>query len=63
ARSGVPLKIEASNKTVSQPMLTYVKKSAIDCSYLTRGELAGRGDHVHLTDSGMRFMRLLTWPD
>ncbi|HEY2103602.1 MAG TPA: M23 family metallopeptidase [Chthoniobacterales bacterium] len=63
ARSGVPLKIEGSNKVVSQPILTFVKKSAIDCSYLTRGELAGHGEQVHLTESGMRFMRLLTWPD
>jgi murein DD-endopeptidase MepM/ murein hydrolase activator NlpD len=63
ARSGVPLKIEGSNEVVSQPTLTFVKKSAIDCSYLTRGELAGRGEHARLTESGMRFMKLLTWPD
>lgn len=63
ARSGVPLKIEGRAEVISQPTLTFVKKSAIDCSYLTRGELAGRGEHAHLTESGMRFMRLLTWPD
>jgi murein DD-endopeptidase MepM/ murein hydrolase activator NlpD len=63
ARSGVPLEIEARSEPVSQPTLTYVKKSAIDCAYLTRGELAGRGDHAHLTENGMRLMRLLIWPE
>ena len=63
ARSGVPLQIEARNESVTQPTLTYVKKSAIDCAYLTRGELAGRGDHAHLTESGIRLMQLLTWPE
>jgi len=63
ARSGVPLQIEARSEPVSQPTLTYVKKSAIDCAYLTRGELAGRGDHAHLTENGIGLMRLLTWPE
>src|SRR5207249_7290319 len=35
ARSGVPLKIEPSDKRVTQPELTYVKNSSIDYSYLT----------------------------
>lgn len=63
ARSGVPLKIEGRAEAVSQPTLTYVKSSDIDSAYLTRGEVAGRGDHAHLTKNGMRFMQLLTWPD
>jgi murein DD-endopeptidase MepM/ murein hydrolase activator NlpD len=63
ARSGVPLQIEARREIVRQPTLTYVKKSAIDCAYLTRGELAGRGERAHLTENGMRLMRLLTWPE
>src|SRR5438067_11468520 len=33
-RSGVPLKIEASDNPVTQPELSYVKKSSTDCSYL-----------------------------
>jgi Membrane proteins related to metalloendopeptidases len=63
ARSGVPLRIEGRGQAVSRPTLTYVKPSNIDCAYLTRDELAGRGDHVHLTENGMRFMQLLTWPE
>ena len=63
ARSGVPLSIEGRGGPISQPTLTFVKKSAIDCAYLTRDQLAGRGEHAHLTESGIRFMRLLTWPE
>jgi hypothetical protein len=63
ARSGVPLQIEARSEPVAQPTLTYVKKTSINCDYLTRGELAGIGEHAHLTESGMRHMQLLTWPD
>ena len=63
AGSGVPLSIEGRGYSVSQPTLTFAKKSAIDSAYLTRDQLAGRGEHAHLTESGMRFMRLLTWPD
>ncbi len=62
-RAGVPLKIEPSDKRVSQPELTYVKKTAIDCSLLTRGEMTGRGQRAALTEYGQQLMRLLTYPD
>jgi murein DD-endopeptidase MepM/ murein hydrolase activator NlpD len=63
ARSGLPLKIEPSDKEVSQPELTYLKKRSIDYSFLTRGEIAGRGKRVHLTDYGHALMQLLIYPD
>ena len=63
ARSGLPLKIEPSSQRVSQPQLSYVKKSSIDYSVLTQGELGGRGDKAHLSKKGEDFMRLLIWPD
>ena len=63
AQSGLPLKIAPSAKQVAQPELTYVKKSSIDYFYLTHGEVAGRGQKGHLTESGQRLMRLLIWPD
>jgi len=62
ARSGVPLRIEPSDKKVSQPELTYVKPSRADYSLLTRGEIAGRDQNAHLTDYGRQLMRLLTYP-
>jgi murein DD-endopeptidase MepM/ murein hydrolase activator NlpD len=63
ARSGVPLRIEPSDRQVAQPGLSYVKKSAAECSYLTRDIVAGRGENAHLTNYGAQLMRLLVWPD
>jgi len=63
AGSGVPVKIEPSPTAVSQPEITWVKKTNVDCSYLTREDVAGRGKSAHLTDAGKRLMRLLTFPD
>jgi murein DD-endopeptidase MepM/ murein hydrolase activator NlpD len=63
ARSGVPLKIEPSDRHVAQPELSYVKKSSADCSYLTRDIVSGRGATAHLTNYGAQLMRLLIWPD
>src|SRR6266705_3466785 len=58
ARSGLPLKIEPSDKHVTQPELSYVEKSAIDYSYLTRDEISGSGQSAHLSEYGRRLMRL-----
>jgi murein DD-endopeptidase MepM/ murein hydrolase activator NlpD len=63
ARSGVPLKIEPSDKHVTQPELSYVKKSSIDYSHLTRDIVAGHEGNAHLTNYGSQLMRLLTYPD
>ena len=63
ASSGVPLEIVASDKHVSQPELSYVKKSAIDSSQLTRDIVSGREGNAHLTNYGRQLMRLLTYPD
>ncbi|HEY2799454.1 MAG TPA: M23 family metallopeptidase [Chthoniobacterales bacterium] len=62
-RSGLPLRLVPSNKSVSQAEVSYTMPNAIDCRYLMRGDVAGRGDHAHLTDNGRRLMRLLTFPD
>lgn len=62
-RSGLPLRLTPSGQAVSEPVLSFVKTSPIDCRYLTRGDLAGRGGNAHLTDSGKSLMRLLTFPD
>jgi murein DD-endopeptidase MepM/ murein hydrolase activator NlpD len=63
ARSGLPLKIEPSDKSVTQPELSYIEKSSIDYSYLARDAISGRGASGHLTDYGRQLMRLLTYPD
>jgi murein DD-endopeptidase MepM/ murein hydrolase activator NlpD len=63
ARSGVPLRIEPSDKRVTQPELSYVKSRSAECSYLTRDVVSGRGANAHLTNYGAQLMRLLIWPD
>jgi murein DD-endopeptidase MepM/ murein hydrolase activator NlpD len=63
ARSGLPLKIEPSDKHVTQPELSHFEKSSIDYSYLTRDEISGRAETAHLTEYGRRLMQLLIWPD
>jgi murein DD-endopeptidase MepM/ murein hydrolase activator NlpD len=63
AASGVPLQISSREEVVTDPELTFVKKSNVDYSYLTRGVVEGRGEHARLSENGMRLMRLLTWPD
>jgi murein DD-endopeptidase MepM/ murein hydrolase activator NlpD len=62
ARSGVPLKIEPSDRRVTQPEVTFVKKSSIDYSHLTRDIVSGREGNAHLTNYGSQLMRLLIWP-
>jgi murein DD-endopeptidase MepM/ murein hydrolase activator NlpD len=63
ARSGVPLKIEPSDKRVMQPALSYVKKSSTDYSHLTRDIVSGYEGNAHLTNYGSQLMRLLIYPD
>jgi Membrane proteins related to metalloendopeptidases len=63
AQSGVPLRIESSDKNVTQPELSYVKTKSVDYSYLTRDIISGHGANAHLTDYGRQLMRLLIWPD
>ena len=63
AQSGVPLRIESSDKNATQPELSYVKKSSVDYSHLTRDIISGHGANARLTDYGSQLMRLLIWPD
>jgi hypothetical protein len=63
ARSGVPLKIEPTDRRVTQPEVGYVKNSATDSSYLTRDVLSGRGANAHLSGYGAQLMQLLIWPN
>jgi murein DD-endopeptidase MepM/ murein hydrolase activator NlpD len=62
-RAGVPLQIEPSDKKVTEPELSYVKKSPIDYKLQTRDMVAGRGGRGTLTQFGKQLMRLLIFPD
>src|ERR1700746_729583 len=63
AGSGVPLRIEPTDRRVTQPEVSYVKNSAADSSYLTRDVLSGRGANARLSGYGAQLMRLLIWPN
>ncbi len=63
ARSGVPLRIESSDRHVTQPELSYVKKSSSDYSHLTRDVISGHAANAQLTGYGQQLMRLLIYPD
>jgi hypothetical protein len=63
ARSGVPLRIEPTDRRITQPEVSYVKNSSAECSYLTRDMVSGRGPNAHLTNYGAQLMRLLIWPN
>jgi hypothetical protein len=63
ASSGVPLRIESSDKRVAQPEVSYIKSSSSEYSYLTRDIVSGRGANAHLTNYGSQMMHLLIWPN
>lgn len=62
-QAGMPLKIEPSAKSVRAPELSYVKKGPVDYGSLTRGVVGGHGENARLTESGMRLMLLLIYPN
>ena len=62
-RAGVPLKIQASAKSVAEPELSYLKPGGTDARLLTNERVTGRGEDARLTEKGKQFMRLLVWPD
>jgi len=63
ARSGLPLRIEPSERKVKEPAVVYVKSSSLNASYLTNGVATGPTSHAQLTEYGQQMMRLLIWPD
>ena len=62
SQSGVPLEVQAADGAVQAPVVSYVAKGG-NYSAMTRGIVGGSGGNAQLTETGMRLMRLLTWPD
>lgn len=62
-RAGVPLQIQPGDKKVTEPELSYVKKSPVDYKLQTRDMVTGRDGRGALTQSGKQQMRLLIFPD
>lgn len=63
ARSGLPLRIEPSERKVKKIELVYVKPSSLNASYLTNGMATGPTSHAQLTGYGEQMMRLFIYPD
>lgn len=63
SRAGVPLKVEAHSQRLAEPRAAWVKETPYETSLVTKGYLTGPASSPRLTESGMRFARLLTWPD
>lgn len=63
ARSGVPLRIEPTDRRVIKPEVSYIKNSSAESSYLTRDIVSGCGAKAHLSGYGAQLMRLLIWPN
>ena len=62
-RSGLPLKIEPSDRKVKEPELVFVKPSLGNAAYLIDGIAAGPASHAHLTEHGKQIAHLLIHPD
>ncbi|MDF1826065.1 MAG: M23 family metallopeptidase [Verrucomicrobiales bacterium] len=60
AASGVPLEIRPSSQSLSYPVVTYVKPTQTDHSYLTNGRVSGSGSTGKLTPSGSRYVQLIS---
>jgi len=63
ARSGLPLRIEPSERKVKKIELVYVKPSSLNASYLTNGMATGPTSHAKLTGYGEQMLRLFIYPD
>ncbi|MEQ1842293.1 MAG: hypothetical protein ABL994_17960, partial [Verrucomicrobiales bacterium] len=58
--TGIPLAARPSEKTLSNPVVTWVKSSSIDHANLTSDRITGTGDTATLTPSGSRYVQLIT---
>lgn len=63
ARSGLPLRIEPSERKIKKIELVYVKPSSLNASYLTNGMATGPTSHAQLTGYGEQMLRLFIYPD
>jgi murein DD-endopeptidase MepM/ murein hydrolase activator NlpD len=58
--SGIPLRVESSSKSVTTPVISWVKKSPTYHSYYTNGRVSGAGANASLSASGQSYIRLIT---
>jgi murein DD-endopeptidase MepM/ murein hydrolase activator NlpD len=63
SRYGVPIKVEAAKTSTTEPIVTWVKETDQPYGRITKNMVSGSWGSPRLTASGMRFAKLLTWPD
>jgi len=59
----IPMKARAHGERVAQPSVRWVGSRTVAPVHLSRGLVAGTAAAPRLTDSGLRFAHLLTYPD
>jgi hypothetical protein len=63
SRYGIPIRIEAAAISLTQPVVTWVKETGQPYTRSTKNLIGGPPGSPRLTAAGLRFARLLTWPD
>lgn len=58
--TGVPLEARPDERSLSHPIVTWVKPSTVDHANLTSDRLTGTGNTATLTPSGSRYVQLIT---
>lgn len=61
SRHGIPVKVEALPTPISAPYVMWVKEAGENYTRLTRGMISGVANAPRLSESGRRFVELLTW--
>jgi hypothetical protein len=60
SNTGLPLLVMPSQRRVSRPTLTRLRRSKVSYSLETRGLLTGSGDHGALSNRGLKLIALIT---
>ncbi len=60
ARTGIPLAIRPSSRSLQHPAVIWVKPSKTNHSYLTAARITGSGSKAALTASGSRYIQLIS---
>ncbi len=63
SRYGVPIRIEAATISITEPIVTWVKETGSLMPESQKNWSVGPAGSPRLTASGLRFAKLLTWPD
>ena len=63
SRYGIPLRVEAADTPVTEPVLTWVKETNRPYARISKNMVSGNPGSPHFTAAGLRFAKLLTWPD